>query len=141
MPGIALVTSVKVNRIFQWSWNTSGKVRACTFCGDGSGEVNAEGCHEKSLADASITSFGVMGGLGTHEKDGQHGYEQDSILVPERVCSQNEKTWINQIRNTRLYGVTRCTFGENDRRYTKTYERKVVALSEDVHTRTYLACT
>jgi hypothetical protein len=44
------------------------------FCGDGSGEVNAEGCHEKS------------------EKDGQHGYEQDSILVPERVCSQNEKT-------------------------------------------------
>jgi hypothetical protein len=28
---------------------------------------------------------------GTHEKDGQHGYEQDSILVPERICSEDEE--------------------------------------------------
>jgi hypothetical protein len=66
---IALVASVKANRMFQ-SWNTREKVTASTCCRDGSGESNADGCYEKGLADAFTTSFGMVSGLGTHKKGG-----------------------------------------------------------------------
>jgi hypothetical protein len=46
----------------------------------------------------------VVSGLGTHEKNGQHGCEQVSILVPECVYSEDEETWMNRIRNTFLRG-------------------------------------
>jgi hypothetical protein len=38
--------------------------------------------------------------FGTHEKGGQHGYEHDSIVVPDCICSEDEKAWMNLIRNT-----------------------------------------
>jgi hypothetical protein len=47
----------------------------CIFCRDGTGEGNTEGYYEKSLADASATSLGVVGGLGTHKSGGRHGCE------------------------------------------------------------------
>jgi hypothetical protein len=70
MPGSVLVTSVKVNRRFQWSWNARGKVKVSTCRGDGSGEVDDEGYYEKSLVDILTASLGVVSALGTHEKDG-----------------------------------------------------------------------
>jgi len=39
---------------------------------------------------------------------------QDSIVVPERICSEDEKTGTNQIRNTHILLGMRGTFGEND---------------------------
>jgi hypothetical protein len=75
MPGIALLASVKVNRILQRLWNARGKVRMSTFCRDGTGEGNTEGCYEKSLADASTTSLGIVSGLGTHKSGRRHGCE------------------------------------------------------------------
>jgi len=89
-------------------------VEASTCRGDGSGEVDDEGCYDKSLADVFTASHGVVGGLGTHQKNGQHGCEQVSILVPECVCSEDEETWMNRIRNTHFYGATTCTFRAND---------------------------
>jgi hypothetical protein len=88
-----------------------GKVSTC--CGDGSGEGNAEGYYKQSLARASTTSFSVVSELETHEKGRQHSCKQDSILVPEYIYSEDEKTWMNQIRNAHFYGRTKCTLGEN----------------------------
>jgi hypothetical protein len=93
---IALDASVKVNRMFQWLWNTKEEVRASTWCRVGSNKGNADGCYENNLAHASTTSFGMVSLFATHEKGGQHGYEQDSIVVPECICSEDEKTWMNQ---------------------------------------------
>jgi hypothetical protein len=42
----------------------------------------------------------MVSGLGTHEEGGQHDCEHDPIVVPERICSEDEKAWMNQIRNT-----------------------------------------
>jgi hypothetical protein len=67
-------------------------VEASTCRGDGSGEVDDEGCYEKSLADGLTASHGVVSAFGTHEKDGKYGCEQNSILVPECICSENEET-------------------------------------------------
>jgi hypothetical protein len=46
-----------------------------TFCEDGSGEVDDEGCYENSLVDVFTTSFGVVSEFGTHDKGGQRGCE------------------------------------------------------------------
>jgi hypothetical protein len=45
-----------------------------------------------------------VSGLGTHEKGAQHGCEQDSIVIPERTCSEGEKAWINQISDIYTLG-------------------------------------
>jgi hypothetical protein len=71
-------------------------VRVSTCCGASTGEGNADGCYRKSLADASITSFDMVSGLGTHKKGRQHDCKHDPIVVPERICSEDEKTWMNQ---------------------------------------------
>jgi len=44
-------------------------------CGDGSVEGNAQGCYDKN------------------ERSAQHGCEQDSIFVPEHICSEDKKTF------------------------------------------------
>jgi hypothetical protein len=41
----------------------------------------------------------MVSGLETHEKGGQHDCEHNPIAVPERICSEDEKTCVNQIRN------------------------------------------
>jgi len=41
-----------------------------TCRGNGSGEVDDEGCYKKSLVDLLTASLGVVSALGTHEKDG-----------------------------------------------------------------------
>jgi len=51
------------------SWDRAS--RMC--CRDGSSEGNAEGCYDKT------------------KKGGQHGCEQESIVVPEHICSKDEK--------------------------------------------------
>jgi hypothetical protein len=95
---------VEVDRIVEWSWNARGEVRARTCRGSSRGEGNADGCPDKSLDDASTASFGVASGFGTHEKGNQHGCEQDFIVVPECTCSEDEKGWMNHIRNTHILG-------------------------------------
>jgi hypothetical protein len=66
---------MKVNSMFQWRWNASGKMRASTWCRNGSSEGNADACYNKGLVDTFTTSFGVVNLFGTHEKAGQHDYE------------------------------------------------------------------
>jgi hypothetical protein len=43
-----------------------------------------------------------ISGFGTHGNGNQHGYEQDFILVPECVCSEDKKAWMNEIRNIHI---------------------------------------
>jgi hypothetical protein len=42
----------------------------------------------------------MVSGLGTHEKGGQHDCKHDLIVVPEHIRSEDEKNWMNQIRQT-----------------------------------------
>lgn len=79
-------------------------MRARTCCRSSCGEGNADSCPDKSLDDASTAIFGVASGFGTHEKGNQHGCEQDFIVVPECACSEDEKGWMNHIRNMRILG-------------------------------------
>lgn len=37
---------------------------------------------------------------GTHKKGGQHGCEYNSIIVPERICSEQKQDWMDRIRST-----------------------------------------
>jgi hypothetical protein len=38
----------------------------------------------------------------THKKGGEHGHEYDSIVVPERICPENKKAWMNLIKRTSM---------------------------------------
>jgi hypothetical protein len=83
---------VRVNRSFQWPWNTRGKIRASTFCGNGSGEVNDEGCCKKSLADAFIASLGVVSDWGTHKKTDSMAASKFLFLFQSTYVLRMKKT-------------------------------------------------
>jgi hypothetical protein len=50
----------------------------------------------------------------THEKGRQNDCEYDSIIVPERICSEHKKDWMDQIRQTCTTQEKEDTFGASD---------------------------
>jgi hypothetical protein len=58
-------------------------------------------------------AFGAASGFGTHKKNNQHSCEQNFVVVPECACSEDEKGWMNHIRNIRILGRKEITLGAN----------------------------
>lgn len=59
----------------------------------------------------------------THKNGGQYGYEYDSIVVPERACSEHKQAWMNQIRST-CVGENKYTFRASEWYKSETCESK-----------------
>jgi hypothetical protein len=78
--------------VSEWLLNAKRKVRTHTWCDGSSDKEDADRCYHDSLIDASTTDCGVWQRHRTHESSSQHGSKHDFILIPEGVCSENEKT-------------------------------------------------
>jgi hypothetical protein len=116
-------------------------VKASTCSGDDIDEANAKGYYETHLADAFTTSLCIASGFGLTKKVDSIAASKILFLFQSAYVLRMKKPGWNRSETHISYGETRNTFGASDRYYTKSCERKVVALSKDAHTRMCHTCT